>query len=147
EELDRVIGLQIGCLIRDDGIGSRMGFIESITGKLFEQVEYLVRLGGWYLVDLGSAFDEFLALLLHFLDLLLTHCAAKNVGSSERITGERLGRLHHLLLVNKNSVSLLADWFEQRMLILDFNLAMTPLDELGNEVHRTRTVKGDQRGD
>ena len=44
EKFDRIIGLQVCGLIRDDGVGGGVRFVETVAGKLFEQIEDLIRL-------------------------------------------------------------------------------------------------------
>ena len=45
EKFDGIIGLQVGGLIRDDGVGGGVGFVETVAGEFFQQIENLVRLG------------------------------------------------------------------------------------------------------
>ena len=46
------------------------------------------------------------ALLGHLLGLLLAHGAAQEVGAPERVAGQALRDLHHLLLVDEHPVRL-----------------------------------------
>ena len=147
EELHRVVRLEVGGLVGDDGVGGGVGFVEPVAGELLEQVEHLVRLGRADLVLLGAALHEGLALQDHLLELLLAHRAAQEVRAAERVAGEDLGRLHHLLLVDEHAVGLAGDRLEERMRILDDLLAVAALDEVGDEVHRPRPVERDERGD
>ena len=50
--------------------------------------------------------EESLALLGHFLGLLLAHRAAEDVGFAQRITRHHVGNLHHLLLIQDHAVGL-----------------------------------------
>src|SRR5438128_1238356 len=63
-EMPRVVRLQIGGLIREQGIGGRMRLIEAVAGKVFDELEYLCRL---FFVDAfgPGAVDEGCALLRH----------------------------------------------------------------------------------
>ena len=70
EKFDRKIRLQIRGLIRDNGVGGGVRFVETVAGKLPAN-RRLVRLRGGDFVLFGAALDELLALLLHFLDLFL----------------------------------------------------------------------------
>ena len=81
EKFDGIIGLQIGGLIGDDGVGGGVGFVEAVAGEFFQQIKNLVGLGGGDIVDFGAALDEALALLGHFLDFLFAHGAAQHVGA------------------------------------------------------------------
>src|SRR5439155_19454178 len=64
EELDRIVGLQIGCLIGDERIGCRMGLVEAIAGELRHLVENVVGKPGVNTAS-GGAVDKQLALRLH----------------------------------------------------------------------------------
>ena len=83
----------------------------------------------------------------HLLDLLLAHRAAQHVGAAQRVARQDLRRLHDLLLVDHDAVGLAADRLQQRMLVFDPHLAVTAVDEFGNQLHRPRPVKRDQGGD
>jgi hypothetical protein len=76
EELHRVIGFQVGRLIREHRIGGGVRLVEAVAGELLQQVEDLVGLAGRDAVHLRAAFDERLALLGHFLRLLFAHSPA-----------------------------------------------------------------------
>jgi hypothetical protein len=103
EELDRIMRLEIGGLVGDDAVGGGVRLVEAVICELGEQVEDHVglRLGD---IALDRAFDETDALLVHlFLDLL-AHGAAQQVGFAERVAGQHLGDLHHLLLVDDHAL-------------------------------------------
>ena len=87
------------------------------------------------------------ALLGHFLDLLLAHRAPQQVRPAERVARQHLRRLHHLLLVNHDAVGLAADRLQQRMLVLDLDFPVAAPDEFGNQLHRPRPVQRNQRRD
>ena len=53
------------------------------------------------------ALDERLALGVHLGLDLLAHGAAQEIGAAQRVAGELLGDLHHLLLVDDDAVGLL----------------------------------------
>jgi hypothetical protein len=53
------------------------------------------------------------ALLRHLLGLLLAHRAAQQVGAAERVAGEHLRDLHHLLLVQDDAVGRLQHRLER----------------------------------
>ncbi len=91
-----------------------------------------------------AAFDEDLALLGHFLGLLLAHRAPQQIRAAERVAGQHLRRLHHLLLVNHDAVGLAADRLQQRMLVFDLHFAVAALDEFGNQLHRPGPIQRDQ---
>ena len=81
-----------------------MGSIEPIACKFFEQIENLVRFLFRDLVYPFAAFDESLALFRHFLDVLFTHGPAKQISPTKRVSAQDLHGLHHLFLIDQNSV-------------------------------------------
>jgi hypothetical protein len=114
EELDRVVRLHVGGLVRDQRISRRVRLVEAVIGEFREQVEYLVgeRLG--QAVGDG-ALHETVALGVHLGLDLLAHGAAQQVRVAERVAGELLGRLHHLFLVHDDAEGLAQDRLELRM--------------------------------
>ena len=147
EKLDRVIRLQPRRLIRNDRIGGGVRFVEAVAREFLEQVEHLVRLALGDVVLRATTLHEGLALLLHLFDLLLAHRAPQQISAAERVTAEHLRRLHDLLLINEHAVGLLGNRFEQRVRINNLHLAVPPRDEVGDEVHRPRTIERHERGD
>ena len=147
EKFDGIIRLQICGLIRDDGIRGGVRFVETVAGKFFQHVENLVRFCRRNFIGRRTAFDKRLALLLHFLDLLFAHRAAQQIRRAERKASEQLRRLHDLLLINQDAVSFFGNFFEQRMLVFDFNFAVPALDEIRNQIHRSRAIQRNERGD
>ena len=57
----------------------------------------------------GRAADEYLALFGHLLGFLLTHGATQQVSTPQRITGQYLGNLHHLFLIQDDAVGFFQD--------------------------------------
>ena len=57
-----------------------MALVESVAGKLFEQIENRVRLLLGNFVRARAAFDEVLALFRHLLLVLLAHGAPEKIG-------------------------------------------------------------------
>ena len=147
EELDRVVGLQIGSLVGDYGVGGGVGFVKAIAGELLQQVEDLIRLGRRNVVLLLAALDEGITLLGHLFRLLLAHGAAEQVGAAQRVASKQLRGLHHLLLINQDAVGLLGNLLQQWMLVFDRDLAVAALDEFRDEVHRAGPVERHERGD
>ncbi len=147
DELDRVIGFEPGGLVGDECVGGGVGFIEAVAGELFEEVKNLVGPLFGYPVGGGAAIDELLAHFLHDLHVLFTHGAAHDIGFAQRETGQRLGGLHHLFLVDHDPVGLFADLFQERVEVFDFDLPVAPIDEVWDELHGARAVERHQRGD
>ena len=71
----------------------------------------------------------------------------KQIGFAERIAGQLLGDLHHLFLVDDDALRLLHQMIDLRMDRRDLLFAMLARVIGGDVLHRTRTVKRDQRND
>ena len=103
EKLHRVVRLQVRGLVRDERVRRGVRLVEAVAGEELEEGEDVLR------VLLGDAVrarpvDEGALLLRHLLGLLLAHRAAEEIGAAERVARERLGDLHHLLLVDDDAV-------------------------------------------
>ncbi len=145
-ELCGIMGLQISGLIRDQGIGRRMTFIETVTRKISHQVKDLL---GLFLRDLMmplSALDKEGFLLLHFLRLFLPHRPPKKIGLTHRKPGQHIGDLHDLFLIDDNAVGLFEDLLQLRQFILHRDLAALPFDEVIHHpaADRAGTIKGEE---
>jgi len=65
-EFFRVVRFQPACLIGQQRIGGGVGFVETVTGKLVDQIEQIIGVPGLNARHLAAAFDEALALVVHF---------------------------------------------------------------------------------
>ena len=125
----RAVGLEIGGLVGDQRVGRRMGLVEAVAGELFHQVEDLGGPSGVH--PLGHrAMDELGAQLDHLLGLLLAHGATQQVCLPQAEAGQRLGNLHHLLLVDDDAIGGLQDGGQRRVGIDDGGETMTAGDEV-----------------
>ena len=124
-----------------------MALVESVLRELLQEVEDRVGLLRWNLIHPGATLDEDLALLGHFLRILLSHGATKEVGLSQRVACQGAGCLLHLFLVDDDAVGLGADLLQQGVGILDFLAALFALDVVVDELHRTGAVQRDKRDD
>ena len=147
EEFVRIMRLQIGGLVGQQGVGRRVAFVETIAGELVDQIEQLVGLAGFDVVRGGTALDESRALVVHLLLDLFAHRTAQQIGTAERIAGEDLRRLHHLFLIDEDPVGLLQDAFEQRVRIFDRFVAILAPPEHRDVVHRAGTIQRVERDD
>ena len=79
-----------------------------------------------------GAVDEDAALLGHLLGLLLAHRAAQQVGAAQRVAGQHLRDLHHLLLVQDHAIGRRQDRLQVRVQIVDraVDLAVLAGDEV-----------------
>ncbi len=105
EELGRVMHLQPGGVVGQERIGSGMGLVKAIAGKLLHQVEYFV---GFVFQNIvfGRPIAEYLPMLGHLIGVFFTHRTAQHVGAAKRVATQNLCRLHHLLLVDHDAVGL-----------------------------------------
>ncbi|MNL43173.1 hypothetical protein D3C87_1656770 [compost metagenome] len=107
-ELVRKMLLEIGRLIGDPGIGGRVALVEAVIGELCQKVEDLVGQCLAHPVGAG-ALAEADALVVHLRLDLLAHGAAEHVGFAKRIAGQKLGDLHHLLLIDDDAIGFVED--------------------------------------
>jgi hypothetical protein len=121
-----------------------VALVEAVVGEFGEQVEDLVGLGLGQ-AALEGAGDEAGALGVHLGLDLLAHRAAQHVGLAQRIAGERLRDLHHLLLIDDDAEGLLQDRLD--LLVHVFRLFAPELSRaIGRDIgHRARTVERHQR--
>ncbi len=88
---------------------------------------------------------EALALLRHFLGLFLSHRAAQQIGLSQGVARERVGRLHHLFLIDEHAECFLQDLFQFGQFIFDLATSLFALDEIVNHRHRARAIERIER--
>ena len=134
-------------MITDDAVRRAVALVESVTREFFEQIEDRVRFLLRNLVRARATFDEVVALFRHGFFVLLAHRAAKQIGLRERVAPEFARRRHHLFLVNHHAVGVGADFFEQWVQILDRCDSLFRFHVFGNQFHRPRPIKRDQRDD
>ena len=99
------MSFQVGGLVGQQGVGSRVGFVEAVTGKLGHQFE---NLDGFLRVHfaLAATGQEFLLLRRHFLGLFFAHGAAQDVSFAQAEARQTVGDLHHLFLIDDHAVGL-----------------------------------------
>ena len=79
--------------------------------------------------------------LLHFFLNLLAHCLAHIIRLCHRESGNLPCNLHHLFLVNNNTVSFLQRVLHFRMHISNGFASESFFNEFRNKFHRSRSVK------
>ena len=109
-EFQRVMGLEIGCLVSNIGICCRVGLIKTILGELRHLVEYCLSLLRVKLVLFGAVKEDFL-LFGHLIGLLFAHGSTQQVGGTEGVVAEHLSDLHDLFLVNDDAVCIFKNRF------------------------------------
>ena len=146
-EFDRVIGFEVGGAVAEHRIGGRVGFVEAVLCEFLKKGKD--GLGG-LAIDiigfLGTGNEDVFLGVHYFLDLF-THRPAKDIGTPKGITGNDLGGLHNLLLINEDTVGFLHQFFEKRMGHLYGLGILFALDELINELHGAGSIQCDQGDD
>ena len=147
-EVPRVVHLEPRRLIRDQRVGDGVRLVEAVARERLDVVEDLVRFPALVALLLG-AFDERIALRRHDLGVLLPHRLAQQVGLAERVAGDALRDLHHLLLVDDDAVRLLQDLLHPRHEVLRLRRAVLAphvlVDHAG--VERAGAVERVERGE
>ena len=144
--LDRVVGLEVRGLVRDQAVAGRVRLVEPVALERLERLEHGVD-------DLGldpplrRLGDELLLLRAQDRGLLLADRVAQRVGlgSREPAQGDRRG--HDVLLVHEDPVGLLQVRLEQRVEVRHRLLAVLAPDVRRDVVHRARAVERDHRGE
>ena len=133
--------------IGDQGLADHT-LVEPIPGKLLHQVEDVRGNGAIDPAPLCTLLEDG-ALLGHLLGLLLAHGAAQQVGPAERIAGQDLGDLHHLLLVEDDAVGGLEHRLQVRVRIGDIGPPVLAVDEVVHHagLERPGAEQGDQGRD
>ena len=118
-----------------------MGLVECILGEFLPVLPDLVQ-SLFRVPVLHATFHE-LALEVHKdVDLLLPHGLAEPVRITLGEAGQFLGQEHHLLLVDRDSVSVLEVFLHLRQVVLDLFGTELPCDEVRDVVHRAWSVEG-----
>ena len=116
-------------LVRQQRVRGGVRLVEAVSGELFHQVED-VRGPVPVHPPARRAVHEHAAVLGHLLGLLLAHRAAQQIGLAQRVAGEHLSNLHHLLLIQDDPVGRLENGFELRVQVLDRRLTVLASDEV-----------------
>lgn len=150
--LGRVVGLQVRRPVRHQAVRGGVGLVEGVPGEGDQHVPQGLD-GLVAIAVLPGARLEDGEVLRQLLGLLLAHDAAEDVGLAERVAGDDLGGLLHLLLVDDQAVGDVQDLLE-RLLQLgvdrgDLLLAVLAQRVVGVGVHahRARPVQGRDGGD
>ncbi len=146
-ELYRVVGLEIGGVVGQQGVGRGVRLVEAVAGELLHQIEdadYFV----FGVLALEGSLDKAGALLGHLLGIFFAHGAAKQIGFAQGVAGEHVGDLHDLLLVDDDSQRLLEQGFEFGQFVADDAAAPLALDEVVDHaaLDRAGTVEGVEGG-
>ncbi len=146
EEFGRMMRLQPGGLIGDQGIAGGVALVEAIARELVDQIEQFPGLGRTNIVA-RAALDEARPLGVHLRLDLLAHGAAEQIGFAQRVAGEHLRRLHHLFLIDEDAVGFLEHVLEHRMRVSERDAGILAVAEQRDVVHRPRPVERHQCND
>ena len=119
-----------------------MRLVETVGGKLLDQVEDLTRQLGIHLRRHRCSLDEQLSLFLHECRILLSHGPPHQVGLCKRETGQLLHQLHDLFLIHNDAVGRMQNRLHLWMEVGDLPATVLPLDDVRDVVHGARTVQG-----
>src|SRR5216683_5196200 len=147
-ELDGIMRFQIRGLVGEQSVGARVRFIEAVPGEFRHQVEYFLGLlrGNF---SYGASGQEFFALSRHFGVILFAHRAAQNVRFPERKTGQAVGDLHDLFLIQNHANGLFENFLQLGQIVRDFLFSVLPVDEVVDHaaLDRTGAVQGIESGE
>ncbi len=102
-ELGRVLGLEVGGPISDEGVGRRMVLVEAVIGKFEDKVpDFLGTLAGYPVHD--RPFQELILHLDKQPQVFLAHGPAQYVRFAQGQPCNPVGDLEDLLLVNHYTV-------------------------------------------
>ena len=124
-----------------------MALVETVTGKLVDQVKQLIGFHSVDLVMLSATLNESFTLGIHFGLDLLAHRPAQQIGATQRIARQDLRGLHHLFLIDKDAIGFCQNGFEQRVRIFDRDAAILPVPKQSDIVHRAGAIERDERDD
>ena len=79
-EFDRVVRLQIGGLVTNQAVGRAVTLVESITGKLLQEIEDRVRFLFRNLVRPRATCDEIGPFLCHLFAIFFAHGPPEQIG-------------------------------------------------------------------
>ena len=150
-KLSRIVCLKPQRLVGDQRVGGGVRLVKSVTGEFLHQVEDFHRQFAVNAVFLRPIFKD-RTLLGHLLRFFLTHRTAQHIRAAEGITGEHLGNLHDLFLIQDNAVGRLQHRFQALMLPLHVRVgnlfaAVLTVDKViyHPRLQRTRAEQGHQR--
>ena len=120
--LRRMVRLQVGRLIGDIRVSSRMCLGEAVASKLDNHVEDMASFGLGDVIGDG-AIHEALPLLLHDVGFLLAHSTTKQVGLTQAVAGHLLRDLKDLILIDDDAQSFFSEVDDRGMQVLKLGSA------------------------
>ena len=126
-KLGRIVGLQVGGLIADEGIGGAVALVETVTAEEGDESKDFA--GGCLgHASLLSAGEEFGPALIDSLVLFLADGFDAGVGAGELDVAQAVENPHHLFLVDHDAIGLGEDFFHHWMRINRLFPAMLAID-------------------
>ena len=116
-----IVSLQPQRLIRHQSISGGVGFVKSVPGEFFHQVEDFHRQFAIDAVFLRPIFKDG-TLLGHLFRLFLTHRTTQHICAAKGVTRKHLGDLHDLFLIQDDAVGWLQYRFQAFMLPLHIRI-------------------------
>ena len=131
---------EVGRLVGNQPVGDGVGFIETITCKIVDQVKDVVGLVFRFFHPAAfdkcwvfhTALNETVTLLRHFLRDFFPDGTSQQVCMSEGESRQHLDGLHDLLLVDHHSVGFLENRFQQWVWVNHLFSTMFTLDKILN---------------
>ena len=83
--------------------------------------------------------------MIQLVPQFLTHRLTQGIGLTTGKVGKQTGEQHHLLLIDRNTISVFQILLHNRNIVLDRLASLFTVNEIGYVVHRSRTIKGVHR--
>ena len=137
----RVVGLEVCRLVCHPRVARCVRFIEGIRGELLPVGPYLLQ-NLRVVAVLAAALDELGLQVIQFVLELLTHGLAQRVRLAAGEASQKARQQHDLLLIYRDAVGILQVFLHQVYVVDNGFTAVLAVDEVGNVIHRPRTVEG-----
>ena len=141
-----MVRLQVGRLVGDVAVAPGVRLVEGVARERLDQLPHRPRPVLRVAVR-HRPVDEARALRRHHLRLLLPHRLPHHVRLAQRVAGEALGDLQHLVLVDDDAVRVREDLREVGVRVLDRLVAVAGADVRRDVRHRPRPVERHHRAD
>ena len=118
-----------------------MRFIKRIRSKLLPVSPYFFQY--FRIVPiLPTTFNELWFHVVQLITQFLTHRLTQSIRLSTGKIGQQTGQEHYLFLIYSNTVCIFQIFLHYGNIILDRFASVFTIDEIGNVIHRSRTIKG-----
>ena len=141
--LHRELGLEVGGLAGDHGVGCGVGLVEAVPAEILEHVEELVGRG---LADaVGDApLDELDPHSAQLPGFLLADRIAQEIRLARGKSGELHRQTDDLILVDDDAVGRLQQGLQLGQRVGDLRPTVLPADKLVDILHGSGSVEGDR---